>query len=396
MKKEVSFLSATLKKNTINKKIKAKLFYYDKWILVPVVLLSLFGLLMITSASLAVSLRDYGTPFHFFYHQFFYVTISAVIAYFSSKISLKKWEAIAPYLLILCMLGLILVIMPGVGKSINGAKRWLSLGFFHVQVSEIVKLAVIIYFARYLKHKSIDVKKTNWGFIRPLIVLAILSLLLLCEPDFGATTVISVIAFGMMFLGGLPIRKFILLLIIGLAILAALIIFAPYRLERMLNFLNPWENPLNGGYQLTQALMSFGRGGIWGVGLGNSIQKLFYLPEAHTDFLFAVIGEELGLVGCLLLLSGYVVLVARVLMIARIAAINSNYFDSYISYGIAFWLSFQSFINVGVNIGILPTKGLTLPFISYGGSSLLVSAIIFGILLRIYHENSNSLQSTKY
>lgn len=394
MKKEVSFLSAMRKKNTVSKKV--KLFQYDMWTLVPVVLLSLFGLLMITSASLAVSLRDYGTPFHFFYHQLAYVIMSAVIAYASSKVSLSKWESIAPYLLILCMFGLILVLIPGIGKSINGARRWLNLGIIHVQVSELVKLAVIVYFARYLKNKSIDIRKTNWGFIRPLIVLAILSVLLLCEPDFGATAVIGVITFGMMFLGGLPIRKFIFLLTIALVILAALIIFAPYRLERMLNFLNPWENPLNGGYQLTQALMSFGRGGIWGVGLGNSVQKLFYLPEAHTDFLFAVIGEELGLVGCLLLILCYVILIARVLHIARITALNSKHFHSYISYGIAFWLSFQSFINIGVNIGILPTKGLTLPFISYGGSSILVSSVILGILLRVYHENSKLLKRTRY
>lgn len=390
----MSFLSAMLKKNTVSKKV--NLFKYDMWTLVPVVLLSLFGLLMITSASLAVSLRDYGTPFHFFYHQFAYVVMSAVIAYISSKVSLKKWESIAPYLLMICIFGLVLVLIPGIGKSINGARRWLNLGIIHVQVSELVKLAVIIYFARYLKNKSIDIRKTNWGFIRPLIVLAILSVLLLCEPDFGATAVIGVITFGMMFLGGLPIRKFIFLLTIALVILAALIIFAPYRLERMLNFLNPWDNPLSGGYQLTQALMSFGRGGIWGVGLGNSVQKLFYLPEAHTDFLFAVIGEELGLVGCFLLIVCYVVLIARVLYMARIVALNSKHFHSYISYGIAFWLSFQSFINIGVNIGILPTKGLTLPFISYGGSSILVSSVIFGILLRVYHENSKILKRTKY
>lgn len=392
MKKEVSFLSATLKKNTRSK----KLFNYDMWTLVPVVLLSLFGLLMITSASLAVSLRDYGTPFHFFYHQLAYVVMSAVIAYAASRVSLAKWEKLAPYLLLLCMFGLVLVLVPGIGKSINGARRWLNLGIIHVQVSELVKLAVIIYFARYLKNKSADIRKTNWGFIRPLIVLGILSVLLLCEPDFGATAVIGVITFGMMFVGGLPIRKFIFLLSIALVILAALIIFAPYRLERMLNFLNPWENPLNGGYQLTQALMSFGRGGIWGVGLGNSVQKLFYLPEAHTDFLFAVIGEELGLIGCLLLLSCYIVLIARVLKMARVMMINYSYFNSYIGYGIAFWLSFQSFINIGVNIGILPTKGLTLPFISYGGSSILVSSVIFGILLRIYHENSKLLKRDRY
>ena len=362
-------------------------FVYDPLIMLPALCLVFCGLLMVASASLAISVKDFGSPFHFFIHQFLYVIMGAVIAFFTSRISLARWQALAPFILMIAVVGLVLVLLPGIGKHINGAKRWIGLGFFHLQVSEFAKLAIIIYMASYLDRRRDELKKSLFGFLKPLIVLGLLSALLLLEPDFGATAVIIVVSLGMMFLAGAPLKKFSFLVVLALLMLAALIYFAPYRVERVLNFLDPWNNAYKGGYQLTQALMAFGRGELFGVGLGNSVQKLFYLPEAHTDFLYAVIGEELGFFGCVVVIMFYVLLVARVLHLGRKSLKNSMAFNAYLSYGLALWLAFQSFINIGVNIGVLPTKGLTLPFISYGGSSLLVSSIVLGLLLRVYHES---------
>ena len=248
----------------------------------------------------------------------------------------------------------------------------------------------MVYIASYLTRRYEELHISIWGFIKPLLVLGLFAVLLLLEPDFGATTVVILVTMGMMFLAGVPLQRFSVLVAIALLLLASLIYFAPYRVERVLNFLDPWNNAYNGGYQLTQALMAFGRGGILGVGLGNSVQKLFYLPEAHTDFLFAVIGEELGFCGCMVVISLYTVLIGRVLYLARRCLRQESWFAAYLAYGLSLWLAAQSFINIGVNIGILPTKGLTLPFISYGGSSLLVSSIALGLLLQIAQEAHNA------
>jgi len=362
---------------------------YDPWIVVPALSLVFCGLLMVASASLAVSVKDFGSPFHFFLHQFVYVIIGVGLATTTNKISLAKWQAWAPWLLLLTALGLVLVLLPGIGKQINGAKRWIGLGFFHLQVSEFAKLVMMVYVASYLTRRHDELHTSIWGFTKPLLVLGLFAFLLLLEPDFGATTVIILVTMGMMFLAGAPLKRFSVLVAIALVMLASLIYFAPYRVERVLNFLDPWNNAYNGGYQLTQALMAFGRGGVFGVGLGNSVQKLFYLPEAHTDFLFAVIGEELGFCGCMVVVSLYVTLIGRVLYLGRRCLRQESWFAAYLAYGLALWMAAQSFINIGVNVGILPTKGLTLPFISYGGSSLLVSSIALGLLLRIAQEAKN-------
>jgi cell division protein FtsW len=361
---------------------------------VPSLSLVFCGLLMVASASLAVSVKDFGSPFHFFLHQFVYVIIGVGLAVITSKISLAKWQKWAPFLLLLTVLGLVLVLLPGIGKHINGAKRWIGLGFFHLQVSEFAKLAMMVYVASYLTRRHDELHASVWGFIKPLLVLGLFAFLLLLEPDFGATTVIVLVTMGMMFLAGAPLQRFSVLVAIAFVMLASLIYFAPYRVERVLNFLDPWNNAYNGGYQLTQALMAFGRGGVFGVGLGNSVQKLFYLPEAHTDFLFAVIGEELGFCGCMAVVGLYVALIGRVLYLGRRCLRQESWFAAYLAYGLALWLAAQSFINIGVNVGILPTKGLTLPFISYGGSSLLVSSIALGLLLRIAQEAKNPTMPT--
>lgn len=361
-------------------------FHFDRLLLIPAIMLTIIGLLMVASASLAISSKDFGSPFHFFMHQSVYVLMGLCVALTVSRVQLSFWHRYSPYLLILTIFGLIMVLLPGIGKHINGAKRWIGLGFFHLQVSEIAKLVVILYIGGYLDRRQDEITSSLWGFLKPLLVLSIFAVLLLLEPDFGATAVLIFVALGMMFLAGVSLRQFSILVLLTILMLVVLIVMAPYRLERVLNFLNPWENLYSGGYQLTQALMAFGRGGIFGVGLGNSVQKLFYLPEAHTDFLFAVIGEEMGLIGCITVIFLYFIIIARAFYLGRLALAQQAYFAGYIGYGLALWLAFQSAVNIGVNIGVLPTKGLTLPFISYGGSSLLVSSIAIGILLRIYFE----------
>ena len=363
---------------------------YDSLIVIPVIFLALLGLVMVASASLAVAVKDFGNPFHFFFHQLLYMFLGLIITFFCVRFSLDKWQNFAPWILVFSLVGLFLVLIPGIGKHINGAKRWIGLGFIHLQVSEFAKLAMILYLSSYLNRRQYEIIASAWGFLKPLIVLCGVVLLLLLEPDFGASTVIIIVTLGMMFLAGSPLDKFFCLVAIATSILVTLVVLAPYRIARVLNFLNPWDHAYGGGYQLTQALMAFGRGEIFGVGLGNSVQKMFYLPEAHTDFLFAVIGEELGLMGCAFVILCYVILVTRVFYLSRVALQQNMLFHSYMCYGIALWLAFQSFVNIGVNIGLLPTKGLTLPFISYGGSSLFVSSIFFALMLRASHEIRNS------
>jgi cell division protein FtsW len=241
--------------------------------------------------------------------------------------------------------------------------------------------------ANYLVRHGNEARQSLKGVVKPMVALASMGLLLLLEPDFGATVVLFVTALGMMFMGGVRIRWFSILIACAVLAVVLLVIFSPYRLARLTGFLHPWDNQLDTGYQLTQSLIAFGRGGIFGVGLGNSIQKLFYLPEAHTDFVFAIIAEELGLIGVLLLLGLFIVLVWRGLSIARIAHLQKEMFDAYLAYGITFWLGMQVVVNIGVNVGLLPTKGLTLPFISYGGSSLVVDCMAAALLLRVDYQN---------
>ena len=269
---------------------------------------------------------------------------------------------------------------------VNGSRRWLVLGPLVIQVSELVKLAMILYVSGYLVRQESQIKDSIIGFLKPMLVLAIVACLLLLEPDFGATVVITSTVMAMLFLIGVKIRYYLgLLLIVGLS-MAALAISSPYRMARLTAFLNPWADQFNSGYQLTQSLIAFGRGGWFGLGLGGSVQKLFYLPESYTDFLFAVLAEEFGLLGILLVLALYAIIVGRGLAIGYRAVMASRQFAGFTAYGISFWLGFQAIVNMGVNLGLLPTKGLTLPFLSYGGASLIVNCIIISLLLRIDHE----------
>ena len=281
---------------------------------------------------------------------------------------------------------LLLVLVPGVGVEVNGAARWINAGLFRMQVSEPAKLLFIIYLARYLARHGEEVRSRISGFIKPIGLLAIAALLLLLEPDFGATVVLTATVMGMIFMAGVKLLQFSGLLGGAGLLLASLAVSSPYRMNRLTTFMDPWADPFDSGFQLTQSLIAIGRGEWFGVGLGSSIQKLFYLPEAHTDFVFAVLAEELGLLGVCFVIVVYAVLVWRAFLIAAQAARAENLFAAYLAYGIGIWFGLQSFINIGVNMGLLPTKGLTLPLMSYGGSSMIVMCAAIALLLRVDYE----------
>ena len=367
-------------------KIKHAIFYYDYWLMLVTFALLAIGFLLLASASMGISDKFYHSPFHFLSHQAIYLLLGIVVAFFVLKIPLIFWEKISGYLLLTSIFLLMLVLVPMVGREVNGSIRWLSFGPISLQVSELAKFAVIIYSAGYLLRRQEEVRTDAKGFVKLLILLGIISGLLLLEPDFGAIVVMFLTSLGMMYLAGARLWQFLILLLLVGIILGMLAVVSPYRLMRLTSFLNPWAKPFDSGYQLVQSLIAFGRGGIFGVGLGNSIQKLFYLPEAHTDFLFAVLAEELGIIGQVVVLGLFSFLVARALYLGQMAARIKNWFASYLAYGLGLLLGLQMIINVGVNLGLLPTKGLTLPFMSYGGSSMLFNCIIIAILLRIYHE----------
>ncbi|MCX7120760.1 MAG: putative lipid II flippase FtsW [Gammaproteobacteria bacterium] len=364
--------------------------YFDRWILVVGLVLILFGLLMVSSASMVISDRLYHQPFHYLCRQLIFLVTGLAIAWGISRIALSSWEEKSFPLLLLCFFVLLAVLVPGVGSVVNGSRRWIHLGFVSLQVSEAVKLMAILYLAGFLQRHLKEVQTQFSGFIKPLVFFGIMGFLLLLEPDFGATSVIAMTVLSLLFIAGARLLPFIFMfssIVIGMSTLA---ITTPYRMQRLTTFLNPWDHAYGSGYQLTQSLIAFGRGGLFGVGLGNSVQKLFYLPEAHTDFIFAVIGEELGLVGELFLIGLFVILIARIIYLAQTALRQEQWFAGFVAWGIGLWIAFQVIINIGVNIGLLPTKGLTLPLISYGGSSLWVSCAAMGIILRVAHEVQNS------
>jgi cell division protein FtsW len=360
---------------------------YDRWLITIVLSLVGLGLLMVASASIETSDHQLHQPFYYFYRQSAYLILGTILGSIIVQFEIATWEKIGGILLIAVMLMLALVLLPGIGHAVNGSARWLGAGPFRIQVSELAKFAVVIYMAGYLIRRHDEVETKFSGFLKPMSVLGVIAILLLKEPDFGATAVIIATALGMMFLAGMQLRHFILLLVLVLIALSIVAISEPYRIQRLTTFLNPWANPFNSGYQLTQSLIAFGRGGWFGVGLGKSIQKLFYLPEAHTDFLFAVIAEELGLVGMLAVITLFTLLVLRILYIGRQAQRLGQHFAGYVAYGFAFWIAIQFMVSIGVNSGVLPTKGLTLPLVSYGGSSMLINCIVIALLLRIDYEN---------
>lgn len=360
---------------------------YDRWFVFGILAIVLFGLLMMTSASIVISDKQMHQPFYFLFKQLVYMTIGVALGVGIVKIDMQTWEKMSPVLLLGVILMLALVLIPGIGHSANGSMRWLGVGPLGFQVSELTKFTMVIFMGGFLVRRNAEIQTKIIGFLKPMGILALVSVLLLKEPDFGATVVVTATVLGMLFLGGMRVRDFAGLFLLIATALAVLAVSAPYRLARLTGFLNPWARPFDTGYQLTQSLIAFGRGGWWGVGLGKSIQKMFYLPEAHTDFLFAVIAEELGLVGMFAVIGLFLLVTFRVFFIGREAQRLGQHFSGYVAYGFGLWIAIQFVVSIGVNSGLLPTKGLTLPLMSYGGSSVLVNCIMIAVLLRIDHEN---------
>jgi cell division protein FtsW len=354
-------------------------------VFVCLALLSL-GLVMVASASVGVADRNFSNPFYYLQRQLVFVVIGLVAAALVYRIRLVQWEKSGVALLGFALFLLVLVLIPGVGKTVNGSTRWISLGILNLQVSEVVKLFLLIYVAGYLVRHGEEVRTSLRGFIKPMLMVGLAGLLLLLEPDFGSTVVIMGTVLAMTFLGGVRFVQFASFMVLFGASALMLIISSPYRMERLTSFMNPWADPFDTGFQLTQSLIAIGTGGWLGTGLGGSVQKLFYLPESHTDFLFAVLSEEFGFVGVCFVILMYTVLFFRIFKIGLQAEKSGNRFAAYLAYGIGIWLALQAVINMGVNMGLMPTKGLTLPLMSYGGSSLVVCCMAIGLLLRIHCE----------
>ncbi|MGM0595336.1 MAG: putative lipid II flippase FtsW [Pseudomonadota bacterium] len=344
------------------------------------------GLVMIASASVGIADRQVGDPSYYIIRQGLYVGLGLAAALVVWQVPLSVWERSGPLLLIMSLFMLALLLVPGLGRTVNGSTRWLMLGPFNLQVSEMAKLAVIVYIAGYLVRRGEEVRNHIGGFLKPMVVVALLSGLLLAEPDFGAAVVLAATVMGMMFLGGVRLWLFGVLLLLAAGLLSVVAVASPYRMERLTAFLNPWADPFNSGFQLTQALIAFGRGEWFGVGLGASVQKLFYLPEAHTDFVYAVLVEELGMVGGSIVVALFALLVGRIFHIGRRAAEAGMGFAAHLCYGVGIWFALQAFINMGVNMGLLPTKGLTLPLMSYGGSSMLAMCMALALVQRVALE----------
>jgi cell division protein FtsW len=364
----------------------AERYHYDPWLVALALVLLGIGLVMVASASIAVAARDGGDAHYFLWRQLAALALGGVAAAAALRTPLVAVERVSWMVLLACAVLLVMVLIPGLGREVNGSMRWVALGPITLQASEPTKLAVILYVAGYLVRRADEVRTQAMAFFKPLAVVGLLAILLLSEPDFGATIVISGTVLGMLFLGGIPFLRFLMWGCVAVAFLASLVVIAPYRMQRMMTFRDPWADPINSGYQLSQALIAFGRGEWFGVGLGNSVQKLYYLPEVHTDFIFAVIGEELGLAGACVVVLLFLLLLLRVLHIGAQAAANGQIFGANVAYGVGLLIAIEAFINIGVNLGVLPTKGLTLPLISYGSNSLVVLCLALGLVLRVSFE----------
>jgi cell division protein FtsW len=352
----------------------------------------LLGLIMVTSASISIASKESGNAFSYLERQLVLCVIGFVLAAIVFCVRTELLEKMAWPLLIIAIALLFFVLIPGLGHVVNGSRRWIRLLGFNFQVSELARVLILVFMASYAVRREEELRSTAMGLIKPMGLLGFVALLLLAEPDFGAASVLFLTGFGILFIAGARLR-FVLIgaaVVIGAGVL--LVVMAPYRMARVTSFLDPWADPFNSGFQLTQSLIAIGRGEWFGVGLGESVQKLFYLPEAHTDFLFAVLAEELGLVGVAVTLALFIALVWRSFWIAQLASRAGLKFQSYLALGFGLWLGAQALINIGVNMGVLPTKGLTLPLMSYGRSSMIVTLAWVGLLLRVYHE---AMQNTR-
>ena len=363
---------------------------YDEGLVWVTILLLGLGLVMVYSASIAIAegSRVSGhQPTYYLMRHALFVAIGIVVAVAAFQVPLRLWQQAAPYLFLVGAVLLTLVLFPGVGREVNGSQRWISLHFVTVQPSELMKLFAVLYAADYTARKAAHMASFRRGFLPMLVVMLVIGWLLLREPDFGAFVVITVIAMGILFLGGMNWKLFAGLFALLLSGFVLLILASPYRLQRVIGFMDPWADAYGTGYQLSHALIAFGRGEFLGVGLGASVEKLFYLPEAHTDFLLAVIAEELGFVGVAAIIAAFAWIVTRAFVIGRRAALLERYYSALVAQGIGLWIGVQAIINIGVNTGMLPTKGLTLPLVSFGGSALVATCCALAVLLRVDWEN---------
>jgi len=363
---------------------------FDQALVWSAILLLSLGLVMVYSASISIAETGPGTDgyaAYFLVRHGVYLVVGLLIGLFAFQIPMRLWQKYSLYPFLLGTVLLVLVLIPGIGHEVNGSRRWLSLLVVNLQPSEFMKLFVVIYVANYTIQRAANLDSFSKGFAPMLTVMMVLGLLLLCEPDLGAFVVITAIVMAILFLGGMNLKLFAGIIGLSLVSLLALIWIEPYRMQRIMGFINPWNDPYGTGYQLSHALIAFGRGGWQGVGIGGSVEKLFYLPEAHTDFLLAVIAEELGFIGVVAVIILFTWLVVRAFVIGRQAATRERYFPALVAQGIGVWLGIQTFINMGVNMGVLPTKGLTLPLMSFGGSSIVANCIALAVLLRVDWEN---------
>ncbi|MFQ3178756.1 MAG: cell division protein FtsW [Pseudoalteromonas tetraodonis] len=357
---------------------------YDVPLLYCMLMLIGVGFVMVTSASMPTADRLFGNIYHFTIRHGIFLGLSFCLFCISTQVPMSWWKKANPYLLLIGLVLLLVVLI--VGREVNGSTRWIPVGPFNIQASELAKLFFFSYIAGYLVRKRSEVQENIKGFAKPIAVFAVYAALILMQPDLGTVVVMFVTTVGLLFLAGAKLWQFFALILTGIALVVGLIVLEPYRMARVVGFLEPWDDPFGKGYQLVQSLMAYSQGDWFGQGLGNSVQKLQYLPEAHTDFIFAVIAEELGFMGVLSILMVLGTLVFRALLIGQNALKNGKEYEGYLALAIGIWFAFQTMVNVGASAGILPTKGLTLPFISYGGSSLLMMTIATGILLRVDFE----------
>ncbi|PTQ88129.1 cell division protein FtsW [Nitrosomonas ureae] len=367
---------------------------FDQALVWSALLLLSIGLVMVYSASIAIAEAQFGPDRagYYLWRHSAYLVLGLILGLIAFQVPMQVWQKYIVYLFMIGVLLLILVLVPGIGHEVNGSQRWISLYVVNIQPSEYMKLFMVLYAADYVNRKAADLNSLQKGFLPITVILSIVGSLLLLEPDFGAFFVVSVLAMSILFLGGASLKIFIGLIGILALGLYELIIRSDYRLSRVIAFMDPWADPYGKGYQLSHALIAFGRGEWLGVGLGGSVEKLFYLPEAHTDFLLSVLAEELGFVGVAVVIILFMWLIARAFVIGRLAAKLENSFSALVAQGIGIWIGVQVLINMGVNMGVLPTKGLTLPLLSYGGSSITASCLALAVLLRIDWENRRRLR----
>jgi cell division protein FtsW len=368
------------------KTLRLSRFNFDPMLSIACLSLLVIGYIMVVSSSLHLGFKMAGTELYYPIRQLMHIGLGLFLGCLVAIVPMQYWEKAGPWLFLSGLFLLVVVLVPGIGIKVNGSVRWMSILGLRIQVSEVVKFFAVIYMAGYVTRHQESIRDSAFGLVKPLLLFSLACILLLLEPDFGSAVVILIIAMGIMFLAGARLSQFAVLLLLVAVLAILLVYFSPYRLARVISFRNPWDDPLGTDFQLVQALISFGRGEWLGVGVGSGIQKLFYLPEAHTDFLFSVIAEELGLLGVVTIIGLFAFITFRAFEIAVAAEQKGQSFSAFIAYGLGIWFGFQSFVNMGVNMGILPTKGLTLPLMSYGGGSMMIMCCAVALLFRVHSE----------